>query len=330
MSAALFGCRIEWGTPSTVSQADGQRRDVWVYTSFYRTMLDALEPELSRQVPQVNVKWFQSGSEKVATRLEAEFAAGTTQADVVIISDPFLYERYKNEGRWRRYVSPSSLRVPSTLIDLDGHFTANRVSTMVIVARAGKKAPKSFGELAAPAWKDVVALADPLTSGTAMTWAYFMMKTQGPDYFLRLRKNGARIAGGSAAVIQKIETGESDVGIALLENVLTSRAKGSPIDIVWPEEGAVIIPGFSAILATSKNPDGAQRVLDAFASPQVQALIAQVGDMHATDPRVGGPRDIEKLSDLLRRAQPWDESTLAHGLSEQERVKTAFREAFAQ
>lgn len=290
----------------------------------YRQVIDALEPQLKEALPGVTLHWFQAGSEKVAAKLEAELAAGGTPCDVLITSDPFLYERFKEEQRWLRYVSPNGLRTPSRYVDIDGNYAAIRLSTMVLVHRAGTEAPKSFASLTDAKWKDEVALGDPLTSGTAFTWAVSMDRA---TYFSALRENGARVAGGNAAVLQKIEGGEAKVGVLLLENALAAKAKGSPIEIAWPEDGAVVVPGYAGILATSHNPEAAKQLIDALLSPRGQKSIAEVGDMHAVDPRVAGPRGSISLDELVQKSAPWD---VQRGLKEGARVKADFAKAFAR
>lgn len=329
---ALLGCRIESAAPRSSGPAVGEVEpagEVWVYTSMYRHVLDAFDPLLKQALPNVEVKWFQAGSEKVSSRLEAELASGGTQADVLLTSDPFLYARYRAEGRWLRYASPNGLRTPRSLIDLDGHFAAARLSTMVLVHRSGEEAPASFAALAEPKWKDGVALGDPLTSGTAFTWAVFAARAQGPGYFQKLRDNGARVAGGNAAVLQKVQGGEALAGVVLLENALAARARGSKIEVAWPSDGAVLIPGPVGILKSSRNPLAAKAVVDVLLSPQGQAIIVEQGEMHAVDPRSPGPKGESALEGLLARTQPWSEDVLAAGIAEGEAIKEAFARAFS-
>jgi iron(III) transport system substrate-binding protein len=329
----LAGCRIETASPgtSTASPKTGAPAgEVWVYTSVYRHVLDALEPKLKAALPGVTIHWFQAGSEKVAAKLEAELAAGGSPCDVLITSDPFLYERFKQEGRWLRYASPNGLRTPQRYVDLDGHYAAVRLSTMVLVHRAGTPAPTSFAALTEPEWKGEVALGDPLTSGTAFTWAVSMEKALGPTYFEKLRANEARIAGGNAAVLQKLEGGEAKVGVLLLENALAAKAKGSPIEIAWPSDGAVVVPGYAAIMGSTQHAEAAKALIDVLLSPEGQQVIAQLGDMHAVDPRVPGPKGSISLDELVQKSAPWGEEMLKRGLSEGARVKSDFAKAFAQ
>ena len=134
----------------------------------------------------------------------------------------------------------------------------------------------------------------------------------GAGYFERLRKNGARIAGGNAAVLQKLEGKEARVGVLLLENALSARAKGSPIEIRWPEDGAVVIPGFAGILKTSRHRHAAQAVIDVLLSEQGQALMVE-GDMHAADPRLAGPRGESGVDALIAKARLLGRSDAAPG-----------------
>jgi iron(III) transport system substrate-binding protein len=296
----------------------------------YRHVLDALDPLIKKELPDVTVHWFQAGSEKIAARLEAELAAGGSPCDVLITSDPFVYQRFKHEHRWLRYASPNGVRTSRSLVDPDGHFAAVRLSTMVLVHRAGLEGPKSFAALVEPAWKDEVAIGDPLTSGTAFTWSVFMDQALGATWASQLRANGARVAGGNAAVLQKLEGNEAKVGVLLLENALAAKAKGSPIEVTWPDDGAVVVPGYEGIFATTRNPEAAKALVDLLSSEQGQVIIVERGDMHGVDPRLAGPRGLGGDDELLTRTRPWSEAMLEKGLAEGARVKQDFTQAFSK
>jgi iron(III) transport system substrate-binding protein len=179
-------------------------------------------------------------------------------------------------------------------------------------------------------WKGRVALGDPLTSGTAFTWAVFVQAKYGEAFFERLRQKGALVAGGNAAVLQKVESGEADAGVLLLENALAAQARGSPIEVVWPEDGAVVIPGPVAIFQTTRNPVAAQALVDVLLSPEAQRLVVEKGDMHAVDPRLGGPRGLPGVDALLSRAQPWTPALLEQGLTRGGAIKERFSQAFSR
>jgi iron(III) transport system substrate-binding protein len=331
----LASCRIESASPSDGPAAAAQEGtpsgDVWVYTSMYQHVLDALGPLLKEKLPNVQVHWYQGGSEKVASRLEAERAAGAIRADVLATSDPFLYERLAREGSFLRYASPNVLRVPRSLLELDAHYATARLATMVLVHRQGvPPPPSSFADLVGERWKGRAAVGDPLTSGTAFTWAVFMQAKYGDVFFEQLRAKGTIVAGGNAAVLQKVESGEVDAGVLLLENALAAKARGSPIEVVWPEDGAVVIPGPVAIFSTTRNAVAAKALVDLLLSPEGQRIIVEKGDMHAVDPRLEGPRGERGLEALLARSQPWTPALIELGLTRGAAIKETFSKAFSR
>ena len=337
VGAALltWGCRIESAAPRAGTQqscdATVPGGEVWIYTSAFPAVCDELEALAQKQLPQVKLRWFKAGSEKIASRLEGEFAAGGTQADLLMVSDPFYYKRLKDDGHFTRYASPFVLRVPPSLVDPDAAFATVRVSTMVLAFRGSlANPPHSFHELTDPRWKGAVAIGDPLSSGTAFTWAVFEESKEGKAYFRALRENGAVVAGGNAAVQAKIEGGEAKVGVLLLENVLAARAKGSDLSFRYPDDGAVAIPGFGALFHSSRNPIAAKAMYDLLLSPEGQSAMVQKGLLHAADPRQPGPAGEPGLTDLLAHTQPWTVEIWTHGLTDGARVKADFAEAFSR
>ena len=276
-----------------------------LYTSAYREVTDGLVALAKTVLPDVELVVFQGGSEKVASRLDADLAAGRAGADVLLVSDPFLYRRLKQQGHLRAYASPRGTPIDRRLVDLDNAFVAARVSTMVVAHHTGTtpraQVPTSLakllkGELAESA---ETAFGDPLSSGTAFMTA--VVVGDGDVGFLStLRARGASVAGGNAAVLQRVLSGERRFGVVLLENVLLARARGEPVGFVLPTD-AVTIAGDLAILDDTQNVVAARAVVDLILSPAGQALIRGVdGRMHSVDPRIAAPDDdVPALAALL-------------------------------
>ena len=120
------------------------------------------------------------------------------------------------------------------------------------------------------------------------------------------------------------------MGELLLENALAAKAKGSPIEIAWPSDGAVVVPGYAGIMGSTQHAEAARALIDALLTPAGQRVIAELGDMHAVDPRVPGPRNSISLDELVQRSAPWGEPILKHGLVEGARVKAEFSRAFSK
>jgi iron(III) transport system substrate-binding protein len=250
--------------------AAGGRQPITIYTSIYENVIAALEPTLRDAFPDLEIRWFQRGSEDVAARLNGEIAAGRVGADLVMTADPFWYEELRRAGHLLPYRSPAASAVPSALNDPEGAFTTVRMSVTVIAVNTSQvpadARPRSFRDLAEPAWAGRVTMADPNRSGSAFTTVAALAQKYGWDYFDALRRNDIVAAGGNSAVLNRVVTGERHAGIILLENVLQAREQNPqvPIDVVYPEDGVVLVPSPIAILRQTAAPDAARRVYDFF------------------------------------------------------------------
>ena len=83
-------------------------------------------------------------------------------------------------------------------------------------------------------------------------------------------------------------------------------------------------------MASTQHAEAAKALIDALLAPAGQKVIAELGDMHAVDPRVPGPRGSVSLDELVARSAPWGDAILTHGLAEGARVKGEFSKAFSR
>ena len=300
--ALLLGCRIEVGAPAGGAAVDAglgtseHPVEVWIYTSMYQEVLDALTPDLTAALPGVRVQWFQAGSEKVAQRWEAETEAGGSRACLLATSDPGWYEDLARRGALRAYVSPRALELPRAWVRPT--HAAFRVSLMVLAANG--EAPPSFAALAEPAWKGRFSTPDPLSSGTMFTTLAALEHTLGDAWLASARGNGWVAAGGNSAVVARMQSGEAPVGVVLLENLLAQEgyAEGTP-GVARPNlaAGAIPVPGPIAITTGCTAPAAAEAVEDWLLSPVAQAHIV-AGRMHSPFPGAPAPAHAPALADV--------------------------------
>ena len=321
--ALVAACRVELGAPKGGEAPVGAGATVHIYSSMYKQVIDAVQPvleaRLAKTAPGVAVEWFQAGSEKIATRLDTELSGGGSPCDLLLTSDPAYYARLKGEGRIVPYVSPAALKQPRNFVDPDGAWATARVSTMVIGVAASAKSPDSFAALAKGTWH--VAMGDPLSSGTSYTTVSVLSARYGWDFFRSLKAKGAVVAGGNSNVLQRLETGESDAGWVLLENLLAAKAKGDKIGIVIPADGAVLVPGPIALLEHGRHSEAARAVYDAILSDEVQKAIVEKGLMHSPDPALAPPAGAPTLESMLTKATP-------PSAEPAEKIKASFNEIF--
>jgi iron(III) transport system substrate-binding protein len=306
------------------------RPTVTIYTSVYEHVIAALEPVLEERFPDLTIRWFQRGSEDVAARLNSEIAAGRVAADLVMTSDPFWYEELKQAGHLLGYRSAHAAGVPAALTDPDAAFVTVRVPVIVLVVNTTRveaaRRPRTFRELTEPAWAGRVTMGDPNRSGSAFTAVAALARKYGWQYFEDLHRQNVLAAGGNSTVLSRVMTGEKDVGIILLENVLQARTQNAaaPIDIVYPEDGAILVPSPIAIMKATAVPGAARRLYDFFLSETGQAAMV-AGWMYSPLETVAGPPGARPWREVFASPLvPWTFEYLRETTAAREEIKRRF------
>jgi iron(III) transport system substrate-binding protein len=328
---ACGACRIELGAPENAPRSSSNGSlpsgSVLIYTSMYRPVIDSITQVLEAKLPSVKTEWLQSGSEKIATRVDAELAAGESPADIVMTSDPLWYERKKREGAFLPYASIRSLSIPRELVDKNGAFVTSRISMMVIAfnERAVKPedAPDTFEDLFSARFAKKITIPDPLSSGTAFSTLSLLIDAYGPGFIDRIKSAETIASGGNSAAFTRLESGEHQVGFVLLENVLQGRRNGSPVGFKIPKDGAMLIPGPIAILKTSHNPVAARAIYDLMLSDDVQQLVVK-GDLHSPFDHIAPPTGAPPLSSLLGSRFRWTPEVVDRAMGHAEETKKRF------
>jgi iron(III) transport system substrate-binding protein len=233
-----------------------------IYTSQPSDQIAKVVEAFRKAYPDVKIDLFRSGTTEVVNKLQAEFAAGRAQADVVLIADAVAMTQLKNDGRLMSYPDAPAAKVPPALVDPDKTFFGTKLITtgIVINTRLVKTPPKSWKDLLPAAAAGKTILAHPLYSGAAVIHigAMVQQKEFGWGYFETLAKNGAIAAKGNGAVIEAVARGEKGYGVIIEYMAFNAKAKGSPVDFIFPQEGVSAITQPVAVLKTSRNAEAAK------------------------------------------------------------------------
>lgn len=333
LSVFLAGCGgssdtgNKGGTDSTPGATTGSNTDseqpagesgptgsLMIYTSIYPDIINLVSPELEKAFPNLKIEWFQGGTEQVTAKMAAEIQAGKIGADLLMVADPSYYIFLKGEDLLLPHKSEHFDAVAVDKDTEDYMYTGVRISNVVIGYNTDlvkpEDAPKTFRELTDPKWKDQVVIVDPTQSGTALNSTYALSQKYGWEYFEQLRDNGAVIGGGNSSTETKLVTGEFAVAIILEENLLKVKDRGEPVEIVYPEDGVIIIPSPIGILKTTENPEAAKAVVDWWLSPEGQKAIV-TGWMHSVRTDVESPKGAKPLAEFAPTAMELDWHDLA-------------------
>ena len=230
--------------------------------------------------PGVDVEVYRSGTTEVMGKLAAEFAAGASKADVLLLADAATMESLKKSGRLLAYPAVNLAGLDPASYDRDKtYFGSKLITTGIAVNTAAKGRPGSFADLAKPEYKGQLMMPSPLYSGAAAIMLGTMASRPdlGWSYFEKLKAADTVAVRGNGAVLTAVANGEKSYGILVDFMAFNAKAKGSPIDFVFPAEGLPAVTEPVAILKTAQNAAAARAFVDFILSDDGQKLAASMG-----------------------------------------------------
>jgi len=270
-------------SPSAAAQAPKEETKkpsgkVFVYTAGPAGLADKILAGFEAKTG-VKVEQFQGTTGKVLARLEAE--KGNPVADIVVLASwPSGMEMVKN-GWTQSYPDTANAdKLHETWIDADRHLFGYSASALGITynTKLVSTPPKDWSDLTNAEWKDAVNIPDPTLSGSALDFVSGYVNEKGEEgwpMFEAFKQNGVAMAGANQEALDPVVTGAKKVVMAGVDYMAYSaKAKGEPVDIVYPESGTVINPRPAMILKESPNLDNAKLFIDYLLSDEAQQLVA--------------------------------------------------------
>jgi iron(III) transport system substrate-binding protein len=230
--------------------------------------------------PGVEVEVFRSGTTEVMGKLAAEFAGGQPKADVLLIADAASMDSLKRDGRLLPYAEAKVEGLqPGSFDPGKTYFGSKLVTTGIAVNTSAKNKPSSWADLAKPEYRGQIAMPSPLYSGAAaiMLGTMTARSDLGWGFFEKLKASGAIAVRGNGAVMTAVANGEKPYGVLVDFMAFNAKAKGSPIEFVFPAEGLPAVTEPVAILKTTQNPAAARAFVDFILSDEGQKLAASMG-----------------------------------------------------
>lgn len=308
-----------------ISASSWAKSTLTLYTSQPNDDAQMTVSAFEKAHPDIEVKWIRDGTSKLIARLQAELAAGSAAPDVLLIADSVTMESLKKQNLLAAYKSPEAARFDPQLFDQEGYYYGTKVITTGIAyhSKAPLK-PTSWLDLLKPEVKNMTTLPSPLYSGAAQIHQATLMNDPalGWQYYEKLKQNGAMPQSGNGAVMSAIASGSKAYGVLVDYLAIREKAKGAPVEFLFPKEGVSVVTEPVAMMKGTKNPQGAKEFIDFVLSDAGQKLVLQQGYLPADAtlpvPKGFPPRDSIKL-------MPFD---AAKALAETEANKKRFADLF--
>ncbi|WP_212920436.1 ABC transporter substrate-binding protein [Ornithinibacillus bavariensis] len=310
--------------------ASGKNKDVTVhlYTSESQDQVGEMMKEFEKENPGIKVEIFRTGTEQVIAKMEAERQSGGLVADMVWFADIDYFNSLSEEDLLEEYKSPNAEGLDESFIYNNGKYYEVRQIFNVLAYNTTqvKNAPTSWNDLYSTDYKGKAAMASPNYSGAAfLTLASIVHNDDlGWDYFKSLKENDLKFEQGNGALASKVASGEYHVVSVVDFMARNAKNEGSPVEVVWPEEGAVIIPTPVGIMKDSEVKDAAKKVLDFLLSKQGQEMFKDQGYI-PVNPEVGVPENAPDTDEI--NIMPLDFDFLKEN---RESLKTGFSDIFGE
>jgi len=221
----------------------------------------------------------------ITAKLLAEKA--NPQADVILGVAASSMEIFKAEGMLAPY-APAGFNAltrnlseagnPPAWVGMDV-FAAVVCYNTVEGQKKGIPKPESWADLAKPVYKGQITMPNPASSGTGFfdvtAWLQTMGEANGWKYMDALHENIAQYTHSGSKPCRQSGAGEFVVGISFDFRGNDVKAKGAPVELVFPKEGLGWDLEAVAIVKTTKKMDAARKLVDWVATKEANEAFAK-------------------------------------------------------
>lgn len=282
---------------ATAVAADGR---LVVYTS--------QAPEIAQQTidafkaanPGIEVSWTRNGTTQLMNVLRTEMMSGEVKADVLLVADAINLGALKKEGGLMAYPDAPVSHINADFYDKDKTWFGTKIIATVIGYNTQNAKPVTgWMALTDASNRGQVAVPSPLYSGAALYHLHTAINTPsiGWTFYKKLAANGITPEGGNGPALKAVASGVAKYGIITDADLLRAKKQGSPVDLIYPQEGASFVTEPVAILAGARNVPAAKAFVDFMLSERGQRLVAEQGN-RPVDKRVAAPEGFAPINDI--------------------------------
>ncbi|MBK8071999.1 MAG: putative 2-aminoethylphosphonate ABC transporter substrate-binding protein [Ramlibacter sp.] len=288
-----------------------QKTQLLVYTALETDQLKAYQEGFNRVNPDIEIKWVRDSTGVITAKLMAE--KGNPQADAVMGVAASSLALLDKNGMLEPY-APLNLdaimskyrdtKNPPAWFGMDV-WGATVCFNTVEAQKRGLPKPETWKDMTKPIYKGQIVMPNPASSGTGFfdvtawltLWGDDNGKGGGWKFMDALHENIAQYTHSGSKPCNMASSGEFVMGISFEYRANANKAKGAPIDLVFPKEGLGWDLEAFAIHKGTKKLEAAKKLADWASSKDAMllygknfAITAQPG---VAAPLANVPKDYE-------------------------------------
>ncbi len=289
------------------AQARKEGKVVWWTAHYALSAAEAVRDAFVAKYPGIEVEFIRQTAQVVYQRLSQNLKAHVREVDVFASTDEAHYLTLKNQGALATYTPLGLSNLPKAFqgIDADHTYHVGALGLVLINHRAKLAGPpQKWTELHDDKWQKQITVGHPGFSGYVGNWVLAMADKYGWDYFTKLAKNKPKINRSIFDTVTDIVGGERVVGAGPDNLSLESKAKGNPIEILFPGDDSILIVSPVAILKDAPHPSAARLFESFFYTREYSLTMAKTFNYPLrSDVEAPSGAPIERLKYYRNKAQ---------------------------
>jgi iron(III) transport system substrate-binding protein len=301
-TVAVAGCGVTSAKAGNVTGASSGSKTLVLYSA--QGYDDAMGKAFEKKTG-IHVKLVDDSTGNIVAKMEAE--KSNPHWDVAWFDGAATMQGLDNEGMLLKNWTPNHvsnyISLGQSLIAPDKSYYPASITAAAAIGYNSKSvsaadAPQDWNDLLKPAFKNAVAMNDPSISGPTFPFVAGMLQlmgdAQGKQYYTSLKQDGLKVFPTNDNTIKALLAGQVKAVMIQDSALLEAKAKGDPIQIVYPKSGVFSLPGVIAIDKNAPNADAAKQF--------VEFVLSQEGQQVMLDPKNGGGDSY--FSPVIQGVQP--------------------------
>ncbi|MBI5032202.1 MAG: ABC transporter substrate-binding protein [Chloroflexi bacterium] len=226
---------------------------------------------------------------ELQTRIQTEKAS--PKGDIFVGGDRAFHDGLGKQGLLEKYVSPNAGAVDANYKDAAGFWAGwylGIFSFLYNTDRFGKemgglKKPTTWDDLLDPAWKQKLIMPDPVKTGggfiflATQIFRFGRDEAKAMDFMKKLHGNLAQYTGSAPQAIQLVAQGQFVGAMNWAHDILTEKGKGSPIDLIVPQDTGFEV-GAVSIIKGGPNTNAAKSFVNWILTKDAGALNVKLSN----------------------------------------------------
>ncbi|MGK7917587.1 MAG: ABC transporter substrate-binding protein [Prochloraceae cyanobacterium] len=269
---------------------------------FTQEILNEIGAAFTAKYPGIEFKGTRNTASTIFQKLERESMAGLNLADIFATSDVGQMLQYKEEQKLLQYKPAGKDNIIEKYRDFDpDNFYQVGALLPLIIAYNSKlisppNTPNSWKEFIDNKYKNKIATGSGAASGQVGVWAVSMQQIYGWDYIVKFNSLNPKLGRSINTVVPTLVSGERALGVSTIGQTITRKALGDPLDVIYPEEGAITPVAPIAILKKAPHPNAAKLFMNFLTSKEYSQVVARYYEQPLRfDVEVSGAKSVANI-----------------------------------